>query len=183
MTSTKHYVEFLSPGTFFSEQSRKPIDSWSIPEAVNIAAGITERHAAKPYGFRFVTMLEAEPISDGRGGTLEVKSREIERSGFHWLGGRVRTYDEVCADDLESERILRSNMQSNIYPAVVENNNSWKFTGEFSEGSVVVDGSGAIVRRADEPELLAIKQRLLDEQAVRVAEWRAERAIAQESKT
>jgi len=46
----KHFVDFFSPGTFVSEQSRRPIDKWDASIAVEMANGIKERHNAKPCG-------------------------------------------------------------------------------------------------------------------------------------
>lgn len=162
MTTEKNYVEFYSPGTFVSECSRRPIAAWDILAAIELANGITERHSAKPYAFRFVTMLEGEPVSDGRGGTLNVQPRELKKSALHWLGGEVRTYDEVCAANLPDESILRDNMRCNRMSAIVVNKNSWQFTGEFNTGDVIVGPDGAVVRRGDEPELLAIKERMME---------------------
>jgi len=40
----KHFVHFLSPGTFVAEETSKPIASWSVEKAVKMAREITERH-------------------------------------------------------------------------------------------------------------------------------------------
>ena len=45
----QHFVTFYSPGTFVSETSTEPIDSWDVEKAVAMSRGIVERHGAKPY--------------------------------------------------------------------------------------------------------------------------------------
>jgi hypothetical protein len=148
----KHFVEFFSPGTFVPEQTRKPIDAWNPVVAVELANGITERYGAKPYGFKFVTVLTADPVPDGEGGQLTVEPKEVARSGTHFLGGRLLTFDEI--PDAEEFKTLRFNMGCNDMPIVIENSNSWKFTGAFHEKDCIVDADGSIKRRGDDPDLL-----------------------------
>ena len=126
----KHFVEFLSPGTFVSETTSKDIESWDVAAACEMARGIVERHAAKPYGFRFVTRER---------GPDDLDSKVAETSGIYYLGGRLRTLAEVEADNLPNESILRSNMRGNGIDTIVENNNSWKFTAEFRERDKLLD--------------------------------------------
>ena len=127
---TKHFVEFLSPGTFVSESTRKEIDSWDVDKAQAMARDIVERHAAKPYGFRFLSRTRAGD---------ELDSKVSAMSGIYYLGGRLRTREEVIADNLPNEETLRCNMQSNNVERVIENNNSWKFTTEFTERDTLLD--------------------------------------------
>lgn len=168
-TFKKHYVDFYSPGTFVSEHSRKPIDKWDSAQAVEFANGITERYGAKPYGFRFVTMLEAEPVSDGQGGTLKVQPREVARTGMFYLGGKAIRFDDV-PDDKEHS-ILRSNMQCNDYPVIIENTNSWRFTTWFTADDAIVDADGTVKVKGDDADLVAYR-------AAKIAEWSAEREQA-----
>jgi hypothetical protein len=51
----KHFVTFYSPGTMVAETTEKPIASWNIKTAKQMASSIRERHGACPYGFRFTT--------------------------------------------------------------------------------------------------------------------------------
>jgi hypothetical protein len=74
----KHFVEFLSPGTFFAEITTVPIESWDTKKAQELAHGISERHSATPYGFRFITRSRGQDDLD---------SKVTARSGMYFLGG------------------------------------------------------------------------------------------------
>lgn len=126
----KHFVSFLSPGSFVSEETVKEIDNWDVEKAKEMARSINERYGATPYGFRFQTRSR---------GPDDLDSKITKTSPIYYLGGRVRTLAEVLADDLPDERILRSNMVNNNIASVVENTNSWKFTAELNEGDVVLE--------------------------------------------
>ncbi len=126
----KHFVTFYSPGTFISEQSSKPIDSWNPNAAVDMARGIKERHGALPYGFQFSTRAR---------GPDDLDSKETERSCFYWLGGKVETLEEVEARNDPKEQVLRSNMRGNGYKRVITNTNSWRFTGPLGDSDIVLD--------------------------------------------
>ena len=120
------FVIFLSPGAFFSEQTERPIDSWDIEQAKAIAAGMVQGHNARPYGFKFVTRRRKD-------------DEIIKQSGVYYLGGKLRTLEQVEADNLPNEEILRWNMRENNYSAVIENTNSWKFTAPFNKEDVLLD--------------------------------------------
>lgn len=62
----KHFVTFFSPGTFVSETSEKPIDSWDVDTAVEMSTQILERHGARPYGFRFSTRERGQEDLDSK---------------------------------------------------------------------------------------------------------------------
>lgn len=132
----KHYVEFYSPGTFIAESSTKPIAEWDVAEACRMAADITERHGARPYGFRFLTRLVAGPVPDGEGGLMNVEPKEVARSGMHYINGRLFTLDDI-PDDAEHS-ILRGNMKSNGFERVVETRNGYRWTQPFESGDKIV---------------------------------------------
>lgn len=127
----KHFVQFLSPGTFVSEMTEKPIDSWDVESAVLMAAEIKERHGAKPYGFRFTTRER---------GPDDLDSKQSAQSGIYYLGGKIETLAEVEARNDPKERILRSNMRYNGIDKIVINDNSWRFTAALHDGDVVLAG-------------------------------------------
>jgi hypothetical protein len=126
----KHYVIYLSPGTFVAEQTQKEIESWDVEKAMGMARGIKERYGAIPYGFQFVTRERGEKDFD---------SKETKRSGTYYLGGKVWTIDDLKKRNDPKDKILISNMESNNYPRVVENNNSWKWIQPLRKGDVVLD--------------------------------------------
>ena len=51
----KHYVTFISPGTFVSESTTKEVDSWDVKTAFEMSKTISERYNATPYAFSFFT--------------------------------------------------------------------------------------------------------------------------------
>lgn len=155
---TKHYVTFLSPGTLFSESSTKEIDSWDTKKAVEMAEKILERYNAKPYGFRFSTYKTHEPVSDGEGGTLEVRPKLTKESGLYFLGGKLETYDDVVRRNSDKEQILRDNMRFNDIWIVCINDNSWRATMPFEESSAIVDARGAIIEKGDDPKYIQYRQ-------------------------
>jgi len=115
----KHFVTFLSPGTFVNEESELPIDSWDVEKAQQMAHGITERHGATPFAFYFTTR---------------------SRSGINYfLGGEVLTLAQVKAQNDPKNSILISNMQNNGYKKVLVNRNSWKITVPFDSKDVILD--------------------------------------------
>ena len=73
----KHFVTFLSPGTFFHEETTREVDSWDVDAAVTQSRQILERHNATPFGFYFTTRERGED---------DFNSREVARSGTYYLG-------------------------------------------------------------------------------------------------
>lgn len=126
----KHFVKFLSPGTFFTEETVKPIDSWNVDKAVEMARTIEERYGAKPYGFQFITRCRTE---------LDLDSQITEQSPIYYLGGRVETLEEVEARNDPTEKILRANMRGNGYKRIIVNDNSWRWTAPLEADDVVLD--------------------------------------------
>lgn len=153
----KHQVTFYSPGTLFSESSTYDIESWDTAKAVELSERVVERYGAKPYGFVFETIITAKDIPDGEGGTLKVQSKLAEKSGIHFLGGRLETYDEVIARNDKKEDILRSNMRCNDMWIICINDNSWRSTIPFDENCRIVNAKGEITERGDDPKYVAYR--------------------------
>lgn len=162
-TSEHHAVEFYSPGTFLAETRQLAMPSWDTKHAVELAPEIVERHGARPFGFRFLTVLVHEPVPDGRGGTMEVQSKTVAKSGIHYLGGEVLSYDDWLRAGEPENSVLMSNMRCNGYPYSIVNYNSYRHTSLFNEEDVVVDAKGVIVERGDSPERMAYRARKLEE--------------------
>lgn len=126
----KHFVEFLSPGTFVSESTTKEISEWSVIKASEMATKIKERHGAIPYGFRFLTRERGEQDLD---------SKVIDTSGIYYLGGKVLTLEQVKARKDPKDSILISNMEINKIDRIIENTNSYKITLPLGKKDTVLD--------------------------------------------
>lgn len=128
-TVVKHFVEFLSPGTFVSETTERPIDSWDVEKACDMVPSVNERYNATPYGFRFFTCSR---------GPKDLDSKVTKRSHMYYLGGKARTLAEVMKDNKPDEEILRSNMRGNKIKRVIVNTNSWRVTFPLNDKDVVL---------------------------------------------
>lgn len=125
----KHFVTFYSPGTFVSETTKKPIETWDVDLAVAMMTDIEERYDARPYGFRFSTFARSDEDLD---------SKEVAASPMHYVGGKVETIDEVRQRRDPSERILLSNMECNGWSRVWSTTHGWKWTQPLRDEDVVV---------------------------------------------
>lgn len=125
----RHFVTFYSPGTFVAESSTEPIAAWDVDAAVEMAGKITERYGARPYGFRFTTRARG----DG-----DLDSKVVATSPMHYIGGLVRTLEEVRAKADPKERILLSNMEGNGYARVWQTTKGWLWTQPLNDNDVVL---------------------------------------------
>jgi hypothetical protein len=126
----QHFVTFYSPGTFVAEETTKPIDKWDVPTALKLMKGITERHGATPYGFRFSTRART---------AKELDSKPSQSSPMYYLGGKVETLAQVKARATPKDSILVCNMEGNGYKRIVTNDNSYRWTQPLEDGDVVLD--------------------------------------------
>jgi hypothetical protein len=124
----KHFVTFLSPGSFVHEETTIAIDSWDVEKAKELAHGIRERYGATPFAFVFTTRSRK---------AVELDSKEVKRSGRHYLGGRVMTLEEVKRE-MPDAKTLISNMEWNDYARVIVNDNSWRTIQPLDEDDVVL---------------------------------------------
>lgn len=60
----KHFVTFLSPGTFMAEDRTMPIPSWDVKLAQQMAESVKERYEAIPYAFYFTTRSRTDEELD-----------------------------------------------------------------------------------------------------------------------
>lgn len=130
----KHFVTFYSPGTFVSEVSEKPIESWDVEKAKKMVKGIKERYGATPYGFQFSTRSRKDD---------ELDSKVTETSVMYYLGGKVETLAQVKKRATEKDSILVSNMECNKWNKIITNNNSWSITLPLEKGDVVLEWKNA----------------------------------------
>jgi len=127
---TRHFVTFMSPGTFVAEQTTKEIDAWDVDAAKAMAEGITERHGATPYGFYFYTM-------ERDSGDWE--PRQTAKSPMCYLPHcKVETLEEIEARNDPNEEILRSNMRCNGWNRVVSSTRGWRWTQPLRDDDVVL---------------------------------------------
>ncbi len=146
MNSThKDYVVFFSPGSFVAESSEREISEWSTAEAVRMAATITERYGAMPYGFRFEKRLAVE-VEPGK--FADVKQAPIAKSRMHYICCKVETLAQLQARADANERILVSNAESNGWKAIVTTTKGWRWSQPFQGDDVNVDADGLITDRA-----------------------------------
>lgn len=127
---SKHFVTFVSPGTFVSEQSTIEIEAWDTDNACKMARGIIERHGATPYGFFFSTRDR---------GPEDLDSHRTKQSGLYFLGGKVLTLSDIKAKNDPNDFILISNMECNGWNEIVTNTNSYKITVPLKENDTVLD--------------------------------------------
>ena len=124
----RHFVTFLSPGTFVHEETTKPIEAWDTSKAIIMSKVITERYGAKPFAFVFTTRERTDK---------ELDSRVTKRSGRYFLGGKILTLAGVKRE-MPTETILISNMECNGIKKVVVNDNSWRSVQPLESDDVVL---------------------------------------------
>ncbi len=126
----KHFVTFLSPGTFMAEDRTLPIESWDAKVAQKIAQSVEERYKAIPYGFYFTTRTRSENDLD---------SHVEKRSPTYYLPHcRIETLAEVKKRNDPKESILVSNMECNGYKQIVTTTKGWKWTQPFREEDILL---------------------------------------------
>lgn len=135
-TVTKHFVTFVSPGTFFAEETTQPIDTWDVREAMQRSRAVVERYDQRPHSFYFSTRKR---------GPEDLDSKQTAASPRHYLGGKVETYAEVVERNDPKEEILRSNMRINGIARVVTTLTPWRHTAALHPGDVVLDADGNVV--------------------------------------
>lgn len=118
----KHYVTFLSPGTFVHEETTREIESWDVDNAVRMASEITERYGSKPFGFRFSTKER---------GDSDFEPRVTARSGTHFLRGRLMTAEDLEAEGDERNKTLVSNMRINGWNVIIRTETPWRSHNAF----------------------------------------------------
>ena len=123
------FVTFYSPGTFFAETTSRPVDSWNVTKAFQMAGAITERYDAQPYGFRFLTR--------GRSAG-DLDSRILAQSGMYYLRGRIETLEEVESRGSERDNILISNMRGNCLDRVIRGVSRWAWCQSWEDGDTVL---------------------------------------------
>ena len=126
----KHFVTFYSPGTMFAEETSKEIDSWDVNKAIELSKSIVVRYNATPYGFIFSTSE-----------STDWEPRQIAKSPMYYLGGTIKTLEDVESENNPEDHILIQNMRFNGYNRIIENNNSWKSVHPLNDDDIVLQVS------------------------------------------
>lgn len=142
MSMQQHFVTFYSPGSFVAEETRQPIDAWSVPTALELSRSIVERYNSRPYGFRFSTRTR---------GDADLDSKVTATSPMHYIAGRVETIEEIEARNDPTESILRSNMRGNGWARVVVTESPWRHCGRLDAGDVVLNERGEAIHTEPTP--------------------------------
>lgn len=106
----QHYVKFLYPGAFFSEESSKKIKDRNLVEILS---------DLPPNAFAF-QFYDHKVFTATREDGMKMKDVEVvDESGMYYPGGAAFTLDEIKAMG-ESHKILAANMKGNGWPKVVK---------------------------------------------------------------
>lgn len=126
----RHYVTFMSPGTFMAESTTKEIESWDVKAAQAMAEAITERYGAIPYGFYFSTRER---------GCAEWEPKQTATSPMYYLPHcKVETLEQIEARNNPKESVLLSNMRGNGYSRVIRTTKGWQWTQPLHDTDVVL---------------------------------------------
>jgi hypothetical protein len=127
----QHFVTFVSPGTFFTEQTTKEINSWDTKKAIKMAKSVLERYNATPFGFYFSTRARKNN---------ELDSKVVNKSCMYYIGsiGKIETLEEIESRHDPEDSILISNMKGNNWDRVFTTTKGWKATLPIGKGDKVV---------------------------------------------
>lgn len=104
----KHFVQFLYPGTFFSEDSSKEVADRD-PAKVEVPQGA--------FCFSFYDQIVGVAIEGGK--EIPVSSGALDRSPKYYYGGKVYTVEKL-KEEFPNERILISNVEGNGYKRAIK---------------------------------------------------------------
>jgi hypothetical protein len=131
-TMIKHYVTFtssLSPGHFICNLSTREIDSWNVEKAIEMSKEVIEQYSSPPFCFYFTTRM----CTDDESG-----SKVVKKSGKYFLGGTIKTIDDVAKENGPENAILLFNMRVNKWDRVVETKSPWSWTSPFEPDDAVL---------------------------------------------
>lgn len=134
MRLEQHFVTFSSPGTFFHEETTKPIKAWDPKAALGMSASVEERYGARPFMFQFTTRAREDD---------ELDSKVVTKSPRYFMpGARIYTLEEAEARNDKGEEILRSNMRCNGWAHVIVTETPWRVSSHPMPGDVLLDEAG-----------------------------------------
>lgn len=126
----KHFVRFLSAGTFVAEETTREIDSWDVEKAAEMSKEIVERYGSRPYGFQFITRSRNDD---------ELDSRISASGGVYYINGIVHTLEDLKKANNPDDKILISNMECNGWDKVVTTHNPYKWTQPFNADDEIIN--------------------------------------------
>jgi len=129
MNVSKHFVEFFSPGTLWSETTIQPVDNWDVVEATRMSRTVVERHGARPYCFRFITRERTKE---------ELDSKITNKSPFYYIDCVVETLEDIEQRNDPNEDILRSNMRNNNIERIARPKTGWSGAYPVGKDDVVL---------------------------------------------
>jgi hypothetical protein len=94
-----------------------------------MAASISERYGATPYGFRFSTRSRGEDDLD---------SKVSDTSPMYYLNCEAVTLDEIKSRNDPKDSILIGNMECNDWNTVVQSINGCGWTQPLEKGDVIL---------------------------------------------
>ncbi len=168
----RNFVRFYWPprgGVGFAEDATVEFGHWDVQDAVKVSRVVKNPHGdpGGPSWFSFSSVISHDPIPDGEGGTLEVRSATVGESGRFYLGGSILTYEEVTQIHLTDQRTWSPILDN------MRNSGQWiicvaadSLVSVFGHSDVVVDPlSGEVVERGDDPARVAYRAKMLERYA------------------
>ena len=103
----KTYIEFLYPGSFFSESSTQKVKTRDVSRV---------KVPKNAFGFKFFDILSVVVDADGK--KSQLTSERINVSPMHYYGGKLYTVAELKRE-FPNEHTLISNIEGNGYPKAI----------------------------------------------------------------
>lgn len=169
-TKIYYSVEFLSPGTFFSESSCQEFAKLDYKAICDAAKTIKERYGAMPYGFKWTKYEVPIDIPKIEGYKVMIDPNVLDKSpGTIFITGEVIFSNNLNGPD---DKILKSNLESNNGGVGIINTNSYKFHAGFNEDDIVIGWDGAEVVRGDIKPLMEYRKKIRAKKEAEYAKYK-----------
>lgn len=128
---TETRVRYYQPGILFPEETTR-----TAPTGVDPADWARENAPYGAFAFTLSTVMTADPVPDGCGGTFKVTPKTVNETGRYYLGGRLFDRDEVAALDQREHPALLANMRGNDWDTLILcSTGNWQ---PFTSGDVLL---------------------------------------------
>ncbi|MEH2698511.1 hypothetical protein DXU03_15155 [Rhizobium johnstonii] len=121
-------VHFSFPQMFRADEVVGNLPSFDVEEAKKIANRMISQWGDQPFSFHFVRRYLK---SNG--------NQSLEVSPTYFLGGHVRTLEDVCCDNKPDEQILVANMRARDYRRVITTQTQPPALFMFPDDAVLVE--------------------------------------------